>query len=320
MDQTAPAPDENAIRKTLADMGKVNSEDELNCGACGYERCRDHAAAIIGGLAENEMCLPYTIEQLHQHIGKLNDVNLQLAGAREALIQSEKLASMGQLAAGIAHEVNNPLGVVLMYAHLLKETAEAHSEMGEDLQMIVDHADRAKKIVSGLLHFARQNKVVLKPVNVKKMIEDCMKSFRLPGSIRFQFLNEMAHPTAKLDRDQMIQVVTNLVTNSLTAMPNGGQLQIRLRDDADRVEIGVSDTGTGIPKELLPKIFEPFFTTKKVGVGTGLGLAVTYGIVKMHCGDIRVVSNADKDAGPTGTTFSIILPREGKKTENTNNV
>jgi signal transduction histidine kinase/Fe-S-cluster-containing hydrogenase component 2 len=315
LNQTRPAPDDASIRGILSKMGKSHPGDELNCGACGYDKCREHAVAIHEGLAESEMCLPYSIEQLHQHIGKLNEVNKQLASTREALIQSEKLASMGQLAAGIAHEVNNPLGVVLMYAHLLRETAAPNPEMVEDLQMIVDHADRAKKIVSGLLHFARQNKVVLKSVQVRKMVEDCIKTFHLPKSVRLEVVNEMKNPAAKIDRDQMIQVVTNLVTNSLTAMPNGGCLGVRTSDDADSVRISVSDTGTGIPREVLPKIFEPFFTTKKVGIGTGLGLAVTYGIVKMHCGDITVQSNADPGTGPTGTTFTITLPREGKKRE-----
>jgi signal transduction histidine kinase len=108
-------------------------------------------------------------------------------------------------------------------------------------------------------------------------------------------------------------VLTNLVTNALAAMAGGGALDISVAGDEDRVLINVSDTGTGISKENIKKIFEPFFTTKQMGKGTGLGLAVTYGIVKMHSGDISVTSNAEAAAGPTGTTFTVSLPRRSKE-------
>ena len=137
--------------------------DELNCGACGYDTCREHAVAIHKRLAENEMCLPHTIDQLRKALREVESSHVQLAAAQEALMQSEKLASMGQLAAGIAHEVNNPLGVVLMYSHLLLDDCEPQSKMREDLVMIAEQADRCKKIVAGLLQFARQNKVVRIP-------------------------------------------------------------------------------------------------------------------------------------------------------------
>jgi signal transduction histidine kinase/Fe-S-cluster-containing hydrogenase component 2 len=317
-DQRITVPDHRTIQRILLEMGKEKPEDELNCGACGYDTCRGHAVAIHEGLAECEMCLPYSIDQLHRTIGELNRSNEELADAKEALIQSEKMASMGQLAAGIAHEVNNPLGVVLMYAHLLREElTQDRAAVGEELQMIVDHADRAKKIVSGLLHFARQNKVIYKPVNLIELVEDCRRPVQIPETIRVEVENRMIDPVVELDRDQIIQVVNNLISNSVTAMPDGGTLRITLDEenkgtfvDGGKTRIAVSDTGTGIPAENLKKIFEPFFTTKQIGKGTGLGLAIAYGIVKMHRGDIRVESNADPAAGPTGTAFTIILPRK----------
>lgn len=312
-DQRISAPDETEIRAILSKIGKTKPEDELNCGACGYETCREHAIAIHKGLAETEMCLPYSIEKLHDTIGELAVSNEQLANTREALIQSEKMASMGQLAAGIAHEINNPLGVVLMYSHLLLDELEIAAEDKDALKMIADHADRAKKIVAGLLHFARENKVVLKSVNLPKLIDDCLKAIQAPEGIQIKKEFNLNEQNADLDRDQIVQVLTNLINNSLTAMPRRGTLTIRVEDDERNVFLKVQDTGTGIPKDILPKIFEPFFTTKKPGEGTGLGLAIIYGIVKMHRGNIDVISNADESAGPIGTTFTVTLPkRHGK--------
>ena len=124
-DQRIPAPAADELRRVMARMGKVSPEDELNCGACGYDTCREHAVAIYKGLAESEMCLPNTIDQLRTAVrGTGRVATSSWPSAQEALMQSEKLASMGQLAAGIAHEVNNPLGVVLMYAHLLLDDCD----------------------------------------------------------------------------------------------------------------------------------------------------------------------------------------------------
>jgi len=305
-----PAPEE--LGEIMARMGKVTPEDELNCGACGYDTCREHAIAIYKGLAESEMCLPHTIEQLKRAISELAVSDEQLASAQEALMQSEKLASMGQLAAGIAHEVNNPLGVVLMYAHILQDECDKNSDLYQDLRLIAEQADRCKKIVAGLLHFARQNKVLLQPHDLRTLVEHGMRAIQVPENVRVAVEHEGGDPVAELDRDQMLQVLTNLATNAIAAMPNGGTLTIRTGGEDDHVRLSVVDTGTGIPKENLSKIFEPFFTTKQIGKGTGLGLAVTYGIVKMHRGNITVQSNADPAAGPTGSTFTVTLPRKGR--------
>ncbi|MCI0512627.1 ATP-binding protein [candidate division KSB1 bacterium] len=312
-DQRMTNPDEKTIQQILASMGKFKSEDELNCGACGYETCRHHAIAIHKGLAEAEMCLPFIIERLHETVNELAISNDQLASTREALIQSEKMASMGQLSAGIAHEINNPLGVVLMYSHLLLDEIEQKNDLRDDVQMIAEHADRAKKIVAGLLNFARQNKVNLKPVEVPKLIDDTLKAIQIPKNIAVEIKHDLKNRVAELDRDQIIQVITNFCNNSLTAMPNGGVLTIGTSDDENNIKIKVCDTGSGIPKEILNKIFEPFFTTKPAGKGTGLGLAITYGIIKMHRGDVQVVSNPDPAVGPTGTTITVTLPRQGVK-------
>ncbi|MBN2012196.1 GHKL domain-containing protein [candidate division KSB1 bacterium] len=310
-DQRMQVPNEERIQRILENIGKHTPDDELNCGACGYPTCREHAIAIDQGLAETEMCLPYSIETLHSAIQELGVSNQKLADTREALIQSEKMASMGQLAAGIAHEINNPLGVVLMYAHLLLEELEKNAEHREDLEMIVSHADRAKKIVADLLNFARENKVVYKEVNIAKLIQDCLKSLTISDTICVNTnFDQLSVTKAYFDREQMMQVFINLLTNALTAMPDGGELKITARDDDSRIYFEVSDTGSGIPVEIRKRIFDPFFTTKKTGEGTGLGLAIIYGIVKMHRGDVTVKSNNDINEGPTGTTFTVSLPKK----------
>ena len=308
-DQRIPVPEKEELVAALQRMGKFSTEDELNCGACGYASCREHASAICEGLAESEMCLPYSIDELQTAVKELENSREQLANTQEALLQSEKMASMGQLAAGIAHEVNNPLGVVLMYAHLLLDECEANSKFRDDLTMITEQADRCKKIVAGLLNFARQNKLVRHAADMRQLVERAMRAIPLPENVALKIEHELDDPSAEVDRDQVVQVLTNLVTNALAAMEKGGTLTLRTAGDEDRVRISVIDTGTGIKPENIKKIFEPFFTTKQMGKGTGLGLAVTYGIVKMHSGDICVQSNADPAKGPTGTTFTVTLPR-----------
>jgi signal transduction histidine kinase len=138
-----------------------------------------------------------------------------------------------------------------------------------------------------------------------------IRSVPIPNRIRWRMEFDDPNLVAELDRDQMTQVLTNLISNAIEAMPESGQLTVRARADGDRLALMVTDTGTGISKENLNKIFEPFFTTKPMGKGTGLGLPVSYGIVKMHNGDIKVQSNDDPAAGATGTCFTVSVPRLG---------
>lgn len=309
-DQRIKMTQEDELEQILRRMGKNEPPDELNCGACGYNTCREHALAIWKGLAESEMCLPYTIEQLHKTIDDLASSNNQLANTQEALMQSEKLASMGQLAAGVAHEINNPLGVVLMYAHLLLEKYHGEAALRDDLRLIAEQADRCKKIVGGLLNFARKNKAILQPTDIFEIIDKAIQSVPNEKGVEIMIENILKNRIAELDSEQMSQVFSNLVANAIAATENTGLITITIGGDNKNLNIKVVDSGTGIPKENISKIFEPFFTTKQIGDGTGLGLAVAYGIVKMHRGDIKVESNADAKKGPTGTTFTVILPRK----------
>lgn len=308
-DQRFTLPSEEEIDKALRAMNKHKPEDFLNCGACGYDTCREHAIAICKGLAEEEMCLPHIIEELKRTVGDLAFSNTQLEKTQQALMHSERLASMGQLAAGIAHELNNPLGVVLMYTHLLRREIKEDERLGADLHTIAEQADRCKKIVAALLHFARQNKVLRQPADLVSVVQSCTKNCIAPDGVTVQVRDNMADRIADIDRDQISQVVVNLITNAYDAMSDGGELTITLTDKDDQVRIEVQDTGPGMSEEVVTKIFEPFFTTKSIGRGTGLGLSITYGIVKMHSGDINCISNQDPDKGPAGTRFTVVLPR-----------
>ena len=302
-------PEDEEVEQVLKSMGKLTPKDHLNCGACGYETCYEHAVAIVKGLAEEEMCLPYTIEKLHKSVRELALSNDKLTTMQNALKQSEKLAHMGQLSAGIAHELNNPLGVVIMYSNILLDESKPEDPVRQDLELIVEQAARCKKIVAGLLNFARKNQVNYQELDIRKLTEQSVAGVVFPENIRTAVIDRTTSPDAAIDYEQMTQVLTNLFRNSIDAMPNGGKLEITLEDTVSDVIFIVSDTGSGINDEDRAKIFEPFYTTKGIGKGTGLGLATTYGIVKMHKGQITVETNADPSRGPTGTTFRIILPR-----------
>ena len=301
--------DETEINEVLASMGKTTKKDQLDCGACGYESCVEHAIAIKKGLAEVEMCLPYTIEKLHRSVKELALSNEKLSTMRQALKQSEKLAHMGQLSAGIAHELNNPLGVVIMYSNILLDEAKEEDPVREDLELIVEQAGRCKKIVAGLLNFARKNQVNHQSVNIRELVDRSFESIIIPEDVSVTVSDKTTNPDAMLDIEQMTQVLTNLVKNAFEAMPGGGSIEVILEDTFGDVLITVKDTGTGIKEADKAKIFEPFFTTKGIGLGTGLGLATAYGVVKMHKGQINVESNTDPSKGETGTSFKIILPR-----------
>ena len=180
----------------------------------------------------------------------------------------------------------------------------------KDLELIVEQANRCKNIVGGLLNFARKNQVRLIETDFNKFVAKSIDSIIKPDSVEVNFHTSLEDPIVMIDQDQMMQVLTNLEKNAVEAMPGGGCLTITLSGNGSSVEINMKDTGIGIPKENMDKLFTPFFTTKEIGKGTGLGLPLIYGIVKMHKGQISVSSNAIPAEGPTGTNFKITIPRQ----------
>lgn len=302
----APVPTEEALRSILRQVNKFTKEDELNCGACGYPTCRDKAVAVYRGLAEVQMCLPYLIEQLQQNLRELELLHRELQDTQEQLIQSEKLASMGQLAAGVAHELNNPLGIILLYGHLLLKEINSDDPKWADLSTIIDETTRCKTIVSGLLDFARQRQLTIEATDIHSLLEECLSRMeKQPAFAKAEIVRQFGPlPQMAVDAQQLRQVFLNIICNAAEAMPDGGTLTVKTGLDplGKHVAVSITDTGCGIPEEDRVKLFTPFFTTKKRGKGTGLGLAIAYGIVKMHRGSIDVQSEVGK-----GTTFTVTL-------------
>lgn len=302
--QRRPMPTEDEIKEILLRTNKITKNDELNCGSCGYPTCREYAIAIAKGLAEEDMCLPYLID-------KLESANIEIKETHEQLHSAEKLASIGQLAAGVAHEINNPLGSIMLYASMLKRKLEksgCENQNTEDLALIMDEANRCKNIVSNLLNFARQGKLRVSTINVAEIVRGIISTLSInPENSGVSFsINEMTEDgNIGGDGDQIKQVFINLLVNAIEAVDSCAkkEITVNIKRDEDFLTTEITDSGCGIPAENIAKIFTPFFTTKKMGKGTGLGLAITYGIVKMHKGDIRVKSVEGK-----GTTFTIKFP------------
>jgi len=302
-------PTKEALQSILQKLGKFNPEDELNCGACGYDTCIDHATAIYMGMAESEMCLPYTIETLKDTALELKSSYEELVSTKNALIQSEKLASLGRMASGIAHEINNPLTGVLTYSSLMLEDLK-ETDFSEDLNVIIKETLRCREIVRGLLDFARESTHEKIQANINEIISNTLHI--LEHHVSFQSITikkklDENIPFSSMDVNQMRSVINNLAENAAHAMPDGGTLVVTTRFDEDRnsIILGISDTGFGIDEENLNRIFDPFFTTKSAGSGTGLGLAVVFGIIRQHDGTIQVESQPGK-----GTSFIITLPVE----------
>lgn len=234
------------------------------------------------------------------------------------LLRSEKLASVGQLAAGVAHEVNNPLSGILVYIKLLLKKYEQNKLQTEDtkkqLEKIGKETERCSRIIKNLLDFSRQTEVKLRPVDINKVIEATFEIIGHQISLENIKIEEKLCPSLpliKVDFDQIQQALMNIMLNAAQAMPEGGDLTITTsvaegikigNSIRDAVRIDIGDTGVGIPKENLDKLFTPFFTTKKKGKGVGLGLSVVHGIIERHHGKITIESNP-----VDGTTFSIFL-------------
>jgi two-component system NtrC family sensor kinase len=219
--------------------------------------------------------------------------------------RSQKLAAVGRLAAGIAHEINNPLTGVLTFSHLVKEKPNLTEADRKDLDVVIRETTRVREIVRGLLDFARETPSEKRPVDLNAVISRTIKLFRSQKDVRIaiqEYLDPLL-PQVYADPNQLQQVFLNLCLNAWEAMPSGGALTFTTAHEQGGIAVRVEDTGTGIEPQLLDRIFEPFFTTKAPGKGTGLGLSISYGIIQQHDGTMTVESTPGQ-----GTRFTVFLP------------
>jgi len=271
----------------------------------------------LGYLAHSFNTMTAEVQQAHRALQesadelerKVEERTAELKRMQAQMIQSEKMVAIGKLAAGVAHEINNPLTGVLTNSSLMLEDLADDHPWREDIQTIVNETLRCRKIVKGLLDFSRQTRPQRTLLDLNQVVEDTLALVRnqtVFRNTRIVYELDPHLPTVLADADQMRQVVLNVVLNAAEAMVQGGELRVASSADVAKksVEVRISDTGPGIPDEVRARIFEPFFTTKKTG--TGLGLAVAYGIIERHHGQIRIDT-----ARGQGTTFTISVPIGG---------
>ena len=266
----------------------------------------------MGPVSSGEMAvLQNTFREMVAAMGR------RRAESQDRLVLSERQASVGRLAAGVAHEINNPLTGVLTYTHMLLRRKDLNEEVRADLQTIAEATERVRKIVKGLLDFSRQTKLDREQVDVNRLISNTialMENQALVKGISMVFKPGDNLHMVNMDRNQFQSVLLNILINALDATRPGDSITLSTSNSPvvnesgqQGIEISIADTGCGIPLEHMNKLFDPFFTTKEVGHGTGLGLSVTLGIVQRHGGTIQVASEVDK-----GSTFTIWVPLEGR--------
>ena len=282
----------------LAHRVKVNSRDEIGYLAESFNRMTANLETANEKLIEWGKTLEKKVEERTKELREM----------QTHLIQSEKLASLGKLAAGIAHEINNPLGGILIYSNLLLEDTDKNSPHYENLRKIVKETSRCKDIVKGLLEFARPKEPEVARININEILESSlaiMEKQALFQNISIKKTYESDLPKIIADSAQLQQVFMNIILNAAEAMAGNGTLTLgtSLNADGTYIEVEFSDTGHGIEEEDKKRLFEPFFSTKEVGKGTGLGLAISYSIIQQHNGTIEVKSQVGK-----GSTFTVKLP------------
>jgi PAS domain S-box-containing protein len=248
------------------------------------------------------------ITDLREHL-KMED---RLAQAQMQVLQSEKLAHLGRMAAGVAHELNNPLTGITVFTELLKEGLPSDSPAQDDLSGILQDAERCRDIVRDLLDYSHQSQIVVEDIELSQVVAEALGLIRDDAVFLHVEIDRCFHPEPlpiQGDVRLLRQVFINLIMNAVDAMEGKGRLTLRTYLDSEGLRVAeIGDTGPGIPAKFLGRVFDPFFTTKEVGKGTGLGLSVAFGVVVRHGGEIRVAGSS-----PEGTVFQVRLPPSAAK-------
>jgi len=290
-----------AAQGNLDQTVRVKSHDELGELADSFNNMISELKRSRDAIEGWTQTLEHRVQQRTQELQQVQD----------QLIRAGKMAAIGELAAGVAHEINNPLTGVLTFSSLMLKKVDENHPWKKDLQNIVQQTTRCRNIVRGLLDFARQRKPVKKEWDIHTLIDRTITL--LENQAPFQNIQivknfKMEMPMLFIDGDQIQQVFMNILINAADAMAgNGGTLTIKTEVRNGSAEISFTDTGCGMTKEQLSRLFTPFYTTKETGKGTGLGLAISYGIIQSHNGDIEAESEAGK-----GSTLKVKLPVESR--------
>jgi two-component system NtrC family sensor kinase len=303
----------------------------LGSGDLGYQ-IHLESSGELQELANSFNTMSCQLEEAHEEINawtrtleeRVEQKTRELSGAQEEMLRVERMASIGKLAAVVAHEINNPLAGILTYAKLLKKRMSRETEPNAEtismLDLIESESRRCGEIVKNLMTFARPTSMNLEPSDLNAVIDRCVRLVQHQMKLKNIELHLNVNqdlPHVRCDPGQIEQVILALMMNAIDAMPNGGNLTVTSRKaaNAGSVQIEVRDDGVGMPRDVLAKMFEPFFTTKEHGRGLGLGLAISRNIVDRHGGHIEVASERGH-----GTTFTITLPLQSKVVSTANPV
>lgn len=297
-------------------IGKKCYDVYFNCESCGgcpvkatLDSLKPHSVEKTNGadVYDTRSYPIFNVDRKLESVAVYSKNITEKRGLEKSLIQSEKLATIGLLASGIAHELRNPLNVIETARYYIDQfLPEKSNDISAKLEIISKNVKRASKIINSLLEYSRHSEYENESIDLEKLVADTMalieKEF-IARNIEYIFEGK-PNTFAYFNMDSLKQVLLNIIINAIQAMPNGGQLVISIKKSREKsVDIQISDTGVGIPEENLPRLFSPFFTTKEVGVGTGLGLYVSHMIIEREGGKILVDSKLNE-----GTTFTISLP------------